>query len=172
MFRPSITDMQDKYCGRCYDIYLIQSQYTKVAAFGRHHKRGDAAFGRATSFVVSFIYALNGASILALSRIYDLCLSKTGRTGVGRTVDRMDGRSDAVSLYPVPFLAGPIPPKRQMASPHMSYVPRSQLSWLFTRYTSYNSTMIGAWSWLASVLIRSFSGFPCSFSAGFPLVAP
>ena len=27
MFRPTITDMQDKYCGNCYDIYLIQSQY-------------------------------------------------------------------------------------------------------------------------------------------------
>ena len=30
MFRPTITDMQDKYCGDCYDIYPIQSQYTKV----------------------------------------------------------------------------------------------------------------------------------------------
>ena len=40
MFRPTITDMQDKYCGDCYDIYTIQSQYTKVAAFGRHRKRG------------------------------------------------------------------------------------------------------------------------------------
>ena len=40
MRRPTITDMLDKYCGDCYDIYLIQSQYAKVAAFGRHHKRG------------------------------------------------------------------------------------------------------------------------------------
>ena len=32
MFRPTITDMQDKYCGDCYDIYIIQSQYTKVVA--------------------------------------------------------------------------------------------------------------------------------------------
>ena len=31
--------MQVKYCGNCYDIYLIRSQYTTVAAFGRHHKR-------------------------------------------------------------------------------------------------------------------------------------
>ena len=68
------TDMQDKYCGNCYDIHPIQSQYTKVAAVGRHHKRGGAAFGRATSFVVSFVCALNGASILALSTIYDLRL--------------------------------------------------------------------------------------------------
>ena len=36
MFRPTITDMQDKYCGTCYAIYLIQSNYGKVAAFGRH----------------------------------------------------------------------------------------------------------------------------------------
>ena len=25
------TDMQDKYCGHCYDIYPRQSQYTQVA---------------------------------------------------------------------------------------------------------------------------------------------
>ena len=48
MLRPTITDMQDKYYGDCYHIYLIQSQYTKVATFGRHRKRGVAAFGRAT----------------------------------------------------------------------------------------------------------------------------
>ena len=51
------TDMQDKYCGHCYDIHPIQREYTKVAAVARHHKRGDAAFGRATSFVVSFVLA-------------------------------------------------------------------------------------------------------------------
>ena len=44
MLRQTITNMQDKYCGDCYDIYHIQTQYTKVAAFGRHHKTGDAAF--------------------------------------------------------------------------------------------------------------------------------
>ena len=65
MFRPTITDMQDKYCGNCYDIYLMQSQYTKVAAFGRHHKRGAAAFGRATSFVLSFVLLLNKVNIVA-----------------------------------------------------------------------------------------------------------
>ena len=51
MFRPTITDMQDKYCGNCCDIYLIQSQYKG------NHKRGGAAEGRATSFVV-FVYWL------------------------------------------------------------------------------------------------------------------
>ena len=38
----TITDMQDKYCGNCYDIYLIQSQYTKVAAFGLSRVYGGA----------------------------------------------------------------------------------------------------------------------------------
>ena len=39
----------------------------KVAAFGRHHKRGGAAFGRATSFVVSFVVvALNMVNIVGL----------------------------------------------------------------------------------------------------------
>ena len=52
------TDMQDKYCGHCYDIYPIQSQYTKVAAFGR-----------ATSFVVSFVLALNKVNIVAVTTI-------------------------------------------------------------------------------------------------------
>ena len=40
MFRPTITDMQDKYCGNWLDIYLIQSQYKG------NHKRGGAAEGR------------------------------------------------------------------------------------------------------------------------------
>ena len=69
MFRTTITDMQDEYCGDCYDIYIIQSQYTKVAAFGRQHKRGDAAFDRATSFVVSFVLAVNNVHIVAVTTI-------------------------------------------------------------------------------------------------------
>ena len=76
----------------------LRKEHTNVAVFGRHHKRGAAAFARATSFVVSFVCALNGASILPLSTIYDLRRSKTGRTVVGRTFDWMVGRSDAVSL--------------------------------------------------------------------------
>ena len=72
MFRPTITDMQDKYCGDCYDIYLIQSQYTKVSAFGRHHKRGDAAFSRATSLVVSLVLALNKVNIVTVTTILAL----------------------------------------------------------------------------------------------------
>ena len=77
--------MQDKYCGDRYDIYRIQSRYTKVAAFGRHHKRGGAAFGRATSFVVSFVMALNRVNIVAVNAILVLHVGKTGRRTVGRT---------------------------------------------------------------------------------------
>ena len=39
---------------------------TKLAAFGRHHKRGDAAFGRAASFVVSFVVAMNRVDVVDL----------------------------------------------------------------------------------------------------------
>ena len=59
--------MQDKYCGNCYEIYLIQNQYTKVADFGRHHKRGCGAVGRTT--VVSFVLGLNKVNIVAVTRI-------------------------------------------------------------------------------------------------------
>ena len=65
----TVTDMQDKYCGDCYDINLIHSQCTKVAAFGRQYKRGDAAFSRATSFVVSVVLALNKVNIVAVTTI-------------------------------------------------------------------------------------------------------
>ena len=41
------SDMQDKYCGHCYDVHPIQSQYKG------NHKRGGAAEGRVTSFVVA-----------------------------------------------------------------------------------------------------------------------
>ena len=61
MMSNTITDMQGKYCGDCYDIYSIQSQYTKVAAFGR-----------ATSFVVSFVLALNRVNIVAVTTILAL----------------------------------------------------------------------------------------------------
>ena len=54
------TDMQDKYCDHCYDIHPIQSQYTKVAAVGRQHKRGG-------SFVVSFVLALHRVNVVAVT---------------------------------------------------------------------------------------------------------
>ena len=53
----------------------IQSQY-KGAAFGRHHNGGRKAFGRAATFVVSFVLALNRAHVLALSTTIVLRLSK------------------------------------------------------------------------------------------------
>ena len=51
------TDMQDKSCCDRYDIYRIQSRYKG------NHKRGGAAEGRVTSFVVAaanatFVYWL------------------------------------------------------------------------------------------------------------------
>ena len=67
MLRPTINDMQDKYCGNCYNLYIIQSQYTKVAACGRHHQRAGAAFGRAISFVAFFVVALNRVNIVAVT---------------------------------------------------------------------------------------------------------
>ena len=86
MFRPTITDVQDKYCRNCYDGHLIQSQYTKVAAFGRHPRRGGAAFSRATSLVVSFVLAINRANIVAINAILVLRVGKIGRRTVGRTL--------------------------------------------------------------------------------------
>ena len=60
MFRPTITDMQDKFCGNRYDIYLNQSQYKG------NHKRAGVAEGRATCFV-----AANGRHlcILVLNKV-------------------------------------------------------------------------------------------------------
>ena len=72
------TDMQDKYCGDCYDIHPIQSLYTKMPACGRQHKKGDAAFGRATSFVVSCVLALNRVNIVAVTTILVLHVGVIG----------------------------------------------------------------------------------------------
>ena len=69
MFRPTITDMQNKYCGDCHDIYIIQSQNTG------NHKRVGAAEGRATSCVVAAkgrhlcILAVNKVNIVAVTSI-------------------------------------------------------------------------------------------------------
>ena len=59
MFRPTITDMQNKYCGNCYDIYLIQSQYTKVAAFDCRHKRCGAAESKVNIAAATTILVLH-----------------------------------------------------------------------------------------------------------------
>ena len=41
----------------------------KLVAFGRHHKRGGAAFGRAISFVASFVEAVNIVNIVAVKTV-------------------------------------------------------------------------------------------------------
>ena len=73
-FRPTMTDMQDKYCCDCYEKYFIKSQYTKVPAVGR-----------ATSFVVSFVLGFDGVNIVAVNAILVLHVGKTRRRTVGRT---------------------------------------------------------------------------------------
>ena len=73
------TDMQDKYCDDCYDIHPIHSQYK------RNHKRGGAAEGCVTSFVVAAanrhlcILALNRVNIVAVTTILVL------HVGIGRS---------------------------------------------------------------------------------------
>ena len=51
---------------------------TKVAAVGRHHKRGAAASGRGTSFVVSFVLALNRVNVVAVTTILVLHVGVIG----------------------------------------------------------------------------------------------
>ena len=69
MLKLIITDMQDTYCGDCFDIYIIPGEYKG------NHTRGGAAEGRATSFVVAAagrhlcILALNGVNIVAVTTI-------------------------------------------------------------------------------------------------------
>ena len=72
------TDMQDKYCGECYDIHPIQSQLSKVAAVGRHHKRGGAALGCATSFVVSSVLAMNKVNIVDIVAVATIFVLHVG----------------------------------------------------------------------------------------------
>ena len=73
-------------------IFTLFKATTKVAACGRHLKRGDATFGRATSFVVSFVVVVNRVNIVAVNTILVLHLGKTGRS-VGRTDFGLDGWS-------------------------------------------------------------------------------
>ena len=76
-------DMLDKYRGDRYDIHLIRRQCKNVAAVGRQHTRGGAAFGRATPFVVSCVLSLNTVNILAVTamRVLHVC-------GIGHHVPR------------------------------------------------------------------------------------
>ena len=58
-----------------------------------------AAFGRGTSFVVSFVVAMNRVDVVAADTIFVLRLSKSGRT-VGRTGSRLDGWSVGRTIGP------------------------------------------------------------------------
>ena len=49
-----------------------------MAAVGRHHKRGAAASGRDTSFVVSFVLALNRVNVVAVTTILVLHVGVIG----------------------------------------------------------------------------------------------
>ena len=63
---PSITRSLDRSLARSLARSLTCALFkanTKVAAFGRHHKGGRAAFGRAAPFVVSFVLALKRAHV-------------------------------------------------------------------------------------------------------------
>ena len=78
MFRPTTTYMQDRCCGNCYDIYLIQSQHKGS------HRRGAAAEGRVTSFVVAIasrhlcILVLNRVNVVAMTTILALHVGVIG----------------------------------------------------------------------------------------------
>ena len=50
-------------------IFTIFTTSTKVAAFGRHHKRGGAAFGHDISFMPSFVEAVNIVNIVAVETV-------------------------------------------------------------------------------------------------------
>ena len=75
-------------------ILVIFTASTKVAASGRHKKRGGAAFGRANSFVVSFVEAVNIVDIEAVNTVLVLHLSQPGGLLASRAVDRISGGSD------------------------------------------------------------------------------
>ena len=72
------TDMQDKYCGECYDIHPSLSQ------FKGNNKRRGAAESRATSFLVAAkgrhlcILALNRVNIVAVTTILVLHVGVIG----------------------------------------------------------------------------------------------
>ena len=57
-------------------ILTIFTASTKVAAFGRHDRRGG--FGRATSFVVSFVLALNRVNVVAVTTLLVLHVAVIG----------------------------------------------------------------------------------------------
>ena len=74
---------------------------TKVAAVGRHHKRGGAASGRATSFVVSFVLALNRVNIVAVTTILVLHVGVIGHhSQSSKYAKTLDGEYSAANSLP------------------------------------------------------------------------
>ena len=119
------TDMQDKYCGHCYDIHPIQSQYKKMAAAGHHHhQRGGTAFCRAIPFVVFFILALNKVNVVAVTTLLVLRVGVIGHhvpchyhfmyprrsyhARLRANEDPRDGRGEVWAAFATPRAAGGI----------------------------------------------------------------
>ena len=67
--------MEDKYSNDCYDIYYIHS----------------LNFGRATSFVASFVEAVTIVNLVAVNTVLVLHLSLPGGLLAGRAVARTYG---------------------------------------------------------------------------------
>ena len=63
------TDMQDKYCADCYDIHSFKSNIQRWQPLAATKKKVGAAFGRATSLVVSLVLVLNTVNIVAVITI-------------------------------------------------------------------------------------------------------
>ena len=84
---------------------------TKVAAVGRHHKRGGAAFGRATSFVVSFVLALNRVNVVAVTTILVLHVGVIGHH-VSRQSCFMFPRRTITARLRARGVQGALPPGR------------------------------------------------------------
>ena len=73
------------------DMCSLQSQY-KGAAFGRHHKGGRAAFGRAAPFVVSFVLALKRAHVSERAN------DRANKRSSGRAIDRSIQRATVLRV--------------------------------------------------------------------------
>ena len=61
---------------------ILLTANTKAAAVGRHHESGGAAIGRATSFVVSFVLALNRIHLFAVNSTFVLHVGTKGQRTV------------------------------------------------------------------------------------------
>ena len=96
MFRPTITGIQDKCCGNCYDIYLVQSQckgnQKRVAAGEGRRPPPLYIGGRRPQATTSLVVAAAGRylCILALNKVNTVAVTTILVLHVG------NGRSDHV----------------------------------------------------------------------------